>query len=235
MRRHSRRPRAGRDAALTGAVALVVALGAGCASGGGPHPFDRLFEQEDWVGAAAVFESDSVLRDDASALYRAGLVYARPGTDVYDPARARALMDELVRRHPDSEFATPAAIVRRLMEELERASELASSLRNRIEDLEKESLPPGAMALYRAGIRLADPEAETFDPERARRNLEQIIQMYPETEHARTAGVVLELVGELGRSSNAVAALRRQLDQLRDVDLRPTTPPPPPPPRDGGE
>lgn len=231
MRRHaSRSPRDTRDVALTSAVAVAVALGSGCASSGGPHPFDRLYDQGDWVGAAAVFESDSVLQQDPDALFRAGLVYARAGTEVYDPPRARTLMEEILRRHPDSEFAAPASVVRSLVRELERASELVVSLRNRIGDLEKQGLPPGAMAIYRAGIALADPEAETFDPERSRRNLEQIIQMYPETEHAKAAGVVLDLVGELGRSSNAVAALRRQLDQLRDVDLRPATPPPPPPP-----
>lgn len=220
-----------RDIALTGAVALAVAFGSGCASSGGSQPFDRLYGEGDWVGAAAVFESDSALHRDPATLYRAGLVYARAGTAVYDPSRSRTLMEEVLERHPDSDYAIPAAVVRSLVGELERASELVASLRTRITDLEEESLPPGARALYRAGITLADPEAGTFDPDRSRRNLEQIIRIYPDTEHARTAAVVLELVDELGRSSDAIAGLRRQLDQLKDVDLGPTTPPPPPPPR----
>lgn len=232
MRGPSSRSRPGGcDIALTGTVALAVALASGCASSGAPHPFDRLYGEGDWVGAAAVFESDSSLRRDPATLYRAGLVYARAGSEVYDPATARGLMEEVLARHPDSDYAIPAAVVRSLVGELEHASELVASLRTRVADLEEESLPPGARALYRAGITLADPESGTFDPDGSRRNLEQIIRLYPDTEHARTAAVVLELVGELGRSADAIVGLRRQLDQLRDVDLRPTAPPPPPPPR----
>lgn len=227
-RRSSTRRRGGRDAAL----ALAAAVGVGCASGGaGPHPFDRLYEAGDWVGAAAVFESDSALHLEASALYRAGLIYAGAGSEVYDPERARALMDRLIERHPDSELAVSGAVVRTMVAELERSSELVASLRTRIERLEEDRLPPGATALYRTGIAQADPNAATFEPGRARRNLEQVIRLYPDSEQAKIAAVVLDLVGELGRSAEAVAALRRQLDQLKDVDLRATTPPPPPPPR----
>jgi outer membrane protein assembly factor BamD (BamD/ComL family) len=219
---------------MKGAAALAVAIGAGCASGGGaPGTFDRLYEAGDWVGAASAFESDSTLHFDERALFRAGLLYAQAGSDVYDPGRARAVLERLTQRYPDSELVGPARVVEGLVGELERSSELVTSLRTRIERLEDGTLPPGAMALFRAGIALADPDASLFDARRSRRNLEQVIRMYPDSEYARSAAVVVDLLAELGRSADAVAALRRQLDQLKEVDLRPTVPPPPPPPPEG--
>lgn len=222
------------DRAPSGAVAVVLAVAtAACASGNAAGPvdtFDRLYESGDWVGAAAVFESDSMLRTDERALYRAGTLYARAGTEVYDAGKARAALDRLLEVYPGSEWAPFATVLRGLVGEAERQAELVTSLRTRVERLEEATLPPGAMARYRTGIALADPSADRFDPAGARQALEPLIRMYPDTEHARTAAIVLELVDELRRSAETAAALRRQLDQLRDVDLRPTTPPPPPPP-----
>lgn len=86
----------GLSAALAAAVLAAVAA---CASSG----FHRHFEEERYERAVEVFEADSSLHDDAKALYRAGLLYGAPDAEAYDPARAVAALERLLRLHPGTD------------------------------------------------------------------------------------------------------------------------------------
>ena len=125
----------GRVAALA-ACALVAA---GCASA-----FDRSFEAGHYDEVVAQFVADSTLHDDPGALYRAALAYATPDHPSYDPARARALLDELLRRFPGSDDHRQAVA---LFSSLESSQRLARDgarietelheLRDRVASLER--------------------------------------------------------------------------------------------------
>src|SRR5690625_5422464 len=82
-----------RDSLRTFTLFLVLSLGA-CAT----SRFDQHFEAGEYTAASRIFEQESALREDEDALFRAGLIYALPTSPVYDPARARALFDELIDR-----------------------------------------------------------------------------------------------------------------------------------------
>lgn len=214
-------------AVRAGAIALIVSaslLGA-CASGSGPdvaRPFDVHYGAGEWAAAVSAFEADSSLRADDWALYRAALIYARPDGDLYDGEAAVRLLDVLLERHPASPYATTARVVRQLVAETGRAEESAEETGADLHDPDE--------VLYRMGLAYADPDSDLFDPAEGTSVLTQLVERHPESGYVAPARVVLGLLAELGRSARAEAALRQQLDQLKEIDLKkPTTVPPPPP------
>lgn len=95
-----------RPAAL---LVLAAALGwAGCATGGA---FREQVEAGRLEAAASTFEADSSLHRDEEALFRAGLLYADPGSPVHDPSAARRLLGRLLELHPDTGHRLAAGAV----------------------------------------------------------------------------------------------------------------------------
>ncbi len=88
-------------------------------------------------------------------------------------------------------------------------------------------------ALYRAGVIYATPDSTLFDPWLAERSLVRLLVLHPETRYAPEAVALLGLIREVqeltGRVeeetqqreslANEIAALRRQLEQLKAIDL----------------
>src|SRR5690554_1803504 len=82
--------------------------------------FDELYEARDYVGAARAFEADPSLQADARALFRAGMIHATPNSPTYDPGAARPLLERLIIRHPNSDYAEPARRTLAFLNEIQR-------------------------------------------------------------------------------------------------------------------
>lgn len=88
-------------------------------------------------------------------------------------------------------------------------------------------------ALYRAGLIYCTPDSGVFDPWLAERSLVRLLVLHPETRHEPEAVALLGLLREVqeltGRVeeeaqhreslASEIAALRRQLEQLKAIDL----------------
>jgi hypothetical protein len=206
--------------------------------------FDALFETGAWEEAAALFEADSALQIDESTLYRAGLIHADPDRDLYDPERVDRILGRLVDLFPESSYASPAGVLRGLVAELRRSAPEPEPRHHRFDALYEagawgeaavvfeadSSLHAEERTLYRAGLMYAQVGGGVFDAGRATTAFERLIELFPQSRHAAPAGVFVGLVAEIQKSGVAIAALRQQLDRLKEVDLKPVVPPPPPPP-----
>ncbi|HEY4304575.1 MAG TPA: hypothetical protein VGM82_08920 [Gemmatimonadaceae bacterium] len=73
------------------------------------HPaFQRYMNEERWPEAKAAFESDTTLMNQDWALLVAARLYSSPTRGAYDPARARALLQRLLARNPQSKYRDEA-------------------------------------------------------------------------------------------------------------------------------
>ena len=122
--RHAAHPR--RLLALVGIVALAA-----CAH----TAFDREIERGHLEEAIRLFDADSSLARDPSALFRAAAARATPGSPVYDPDRARTELQLLIDRFPGSPHRVEARRLDALLAELQRASENATRLSARVDSL----------------------------------------------------------------------------------------------------
>lgn len=121
------------------AAILGVVFVAGCSSA-----FERSFDAGNYDEVVARFEADSALHSDPDAVFRAALAYATPDHPSYDPARARDLLDELLRRFPGSSdhrqavalFSSLESSVR-LARDGERIETELHELRGRVAELER--------------------------------------------------------------------------------------------------
>lgn len=211
MPREPGAPGTGRLAAVT----LVAALGttAGCASA---HPFDVRFESGDYAAAARAFEADSALHDEPRALWRAAVIHATPSSDTYEPATARARLERLLARSPESEYAAPAAALVALLEEVGRMWDALAVLREQVDSVRAEARE---VAAWHAALERARPGTEAYDPQGAREALGELVERHPDSRFRPAAEVVLALLENVARNRAAVAALQRQLDELKAVDL----------------
>lgn len=180
-------------------VLAAVLLAAGCAS----SPFDRHFEQRRWADAAAAFAVDSALHGHPRTLYRAALVHATPGSEVYDPAMARVLLDRLLTAHVGSRSAAdPAALA---------LNALLIEMENRL-----------ATAAARHAALLAERASIAADAERLRddiRRLEaRVADEASEAEHLRA--MVERLVTDLRGRETQLTEIREELARLKAIDLQ---------------
>lgn len=161
---------------LRTAVLGLVFAASGCAG----SAFDRSFEAGHYDDALARFAADSSLRDEPRALYRAALARATPDQPTYDPAQARLLLEELVRRFPGGAWHRQAVALLNSLQSTERVARDGArvemqlqNLRDRIVALEQrlarqeslhDSLATGNVALRdsleRAQRRLRVREAQ---------------------------------------------------------------------------
>lgn len=209
-----RRASEGHRPARLALPALVVAIGgaAACAAAS-VHPFHTRFESGDYSAAERLFASDSALQEEPRALWRAAVIHAMPGSAEYDPDTTRARLERLLVLAPTSEYAPPAVALLGLMEETGRMEDAIAALRERLDMREAEG------AAWHAALERAHPGTEAYDPQAAREALNALLEKYPGSRYGPAAEAVLALLDEVARNRAAVAALQRQLDQLKAVDL----------------
>lgn len=172
-------------------VGAVLVLG-GCST----SMFDRHFDAQRWSDAAAVFTEDSALHDHPRTLYRAALIHATPGTDVYDPVLARTLLDRLLNSGADVRPARDPAVqaLYAVLVEFERDREAAA--------LNIDSI--GAEA-DRLRTEVGELEGRLEEQEEAVAELSQVIQ---------------RLTAELRAREEQLVRIRDELAQLKAIDLQ---------------
>lgn len=99
------------------AVAFLVLLAGGCRSTS--RVGDRYYANGRYPEAAAAYEvyidSGTSGKDQTNrTLYRLGVVYATPGSSVYDPERSVEVLDRLLESCPDCSLAPEALLLRNL-------------------------------------------------------------------------------------------------------------------------
>lgn len=124
-----------------GAFAAGIAA---CASTG----FHSHLEEQRYERAIQAFEADSALHDREDALYRAGLLYASPGTGTWDPARAVAALDRLLRLHADTDHRPAAERILALLDRLDSLDRTVAELDEQLRGLKAVDLeePPSDTA-----------------------------------------------------------------------------------------
>ncbi len=158
------------------------------------RPFDRLLSEHRWADAAQLFAADSSLANDEHALYSAAVLFGAPSRPTYDPERARMLFRRLLARYPNSEHVSDAVDRVALLDEVLRArSGLA-----RVQELEARIAELTAQqARLRAGLDSAQTQGDALRRSAAR------------------------MEADVRERDEQLRALRRELKQLKEIDLKP--------------
>ena len=162
-----------------------------CASAG---PFDRMISEHRWAGAAQLFSADTSLAHDEHALYSAAVLFGSPSKPTYDPERSRALFRRLLANFPNSPHVPDAVDRVALLDEVLRARSSVSRLREleaRIADLTAQQ------ARLRAGLDSAQAQGDASRRSAAR------------------------LEADARERDEQLRALRLELKQLKEIDLKP--------------
>jgi hypothetical protein len=170
---------------------IVVALAA-CAAR--VSQFDRYFMREQWTDAARAFAADSSLRGNEHTLYRAALLYSTPGWPTYNTDTARALLAGFIKRFPTSTYRDEVSARLALIEQLVNSQRAAEAhlreIEARIEALTRETRDLRARA---------DSATALSDSLRA---------------------TIVRLEGERRDRDEQIKALRLELQQLKEIDLK---------------
>jgi hypothetical protein len=179
-------------------IAKIVALlaAAACAT----TPFDRYLAEERWADAARVFSADSSLLNNEHALYAAGVLYGTPGRPTFDPVIARDVLRRLLSRFPQSDHRNDAVERLALLDEIARARRDAAD-RERELTVRIDALTAETVQLH---ARLDSLGAQS---DQLRRNA------------SRTEA-------ELHDREEQLRTLRRELQRLKEIDLKPRPPAP---------
>jgi outer membrane protein assembly factor BamD (BamD/ComL family) len=130
-------------------------------------------------------------------LFQMAMAYSLPESSVHNPARAAALLDELIRDHPTSSYRPPATLLVRQQAELrEKQAELDA------QQVEMERL-------------LADLSVRELEIQNLTQELERVRKVEME-----------EVRAEVTRREARIRQLTEELDRLKQIDLRrrPATP-----------
>jgi hypothetical protein len=182
----------------------VLAVTATLFVAGCVHPttqFDRYMASGQWVDAAREFSTDSLLQNDEEAIYQAAVLHGTPDRPTYDATRARGLFQTLLTKFPGTKHRDDAAARMMLLDDLLRTRRLAAARERELEDriaaLTRES--------QTLRVRI-DSSAAQSDSLRAAITRLDTVRKDRETE---------------------LAALRVELQKLKEIDLkpRPTRPP----------
>lgn len=119
---------------------LVAGVGPETEGGGLGEAFHEHYEAGRYDEALAAFRADSTMRQNERALYRVGLLHARPGTPYYDPGLASRYLGRLVRNHPDTPYAEEVRSVLALLEQTRTLDRRARQLRSQLEALKAVDL-----------------------------------------------------------------------------------------------
>ena len=160
--------------------------------------FDRYLAEERWADAARVLSADSSLLNDEHALYAAGMLYGTPGRPTFDPTIGRDLFRRLLLRFPQSGHRNDAVDRVALLEEVLRAQHDA--------EIKERDLA-------------AQIEALTADTRILRAKLDSAGL---QTDQVRRNTTRLE--AELRDRDEQLRTLRRELQRLKEIDLKPRPP-----------
>jgi hypothetical protein len=127
----------------------------------------------------------------ARSLYRLGTARITPGSDAFDPAKARQAFDLLVKTHPGSDYAVRALLILALLDQLDAADA-------RYQALAKE--------LNQARERLEASGSESVD-------------LRAEVDRQRAAAA--QLKGKAAEQAVLILRLQHELEMLKRIDLAP--------------
>jgi hypothetical protein len=150
------------------------------------------------VQAARAFSSDTSLRNNEQALYRAAVLYGTPSRPTYQPDTARALLSRLLTRFPATMHREDALTRLSLLDQLvttQRAAEVREhELEARIDVLVRQT---------RELRGRADSTSSQSDSLRL---------------------AITRLEAERKERDDQIKALRLELQQLKEIDLKPRPP-----------
>jgi hypothetical protein len=183
--------RSNRSARVAAQGIVVVALAA-CAAR--MTQFDQYLAREQWTEAAREFASDSSLHGNEHAVYRAALLYGTPGRPTYSADTARVLLTGFLKRFPASTYHEDAVARLALLDQLVNSQRAAEAhlreLEARIDALTRETRDLRARA---------DSATAQRDSLRA---------------------TIVRLEGERRDREEQLKALRLELQQLKEIDLK---------------
>jgi hypothetical protein len=183
-----------RPVAARAVYAALIAGVAACAT----TQFDRYMADGRWADAARAFSADSSLRDNEHALYAAGVLYGTPGRPTFDPVIARDMLRRLLSRFPQSGHRDDASQRLALLDEVIRAHHEADAreheLTSRIDSLAADA------RLLRTRLDSIGAQGDQM---------------------RRTAS---RLEAELRDREEQLRVLRRELQRLKEIDLKPRPP-----------
>jgi hypothetical protein len=189
------RPRAWIMKSSFGAAMMVAAGAAFVACARPSTQFDRYMAQQQWNDAAREFTADSSLHTNESALFQAGALFGTPGRPTYDPSRARQLFATLLARFPNSAHRDDARARMVLLDETVRVQQDAAQRQRELE------------------ARIAALTRETRDLQAKADSL----TASSDSLH----GVVSRMDADRRDREAQLQALRRELQRLKEIDLRP--------------
>lgn len=146
------------------------------------------------MDAAQTFDADSTLMNDESTLYSAGVLFGSPSRPTYDPERARTLLQALLTRFPNTRYAADAQDRVALLDDVLRVRTITSRTR----ELE---------------ARIAELTAQQ---QRARVELDSVLAA---NDGLRRSAARLD--ADLRDRDEQLRALRLELRQLKEIDLKP--------------
>ncbi len=179
-------------------AAGLALLAAGCARA---TQFDRYYANSQWADAAREFSSDSAASLNEHELYRAALVYGTPGRSTFNPTKGRQLLVLLLARFPESAHRDDAEsrlmLVNDMLQTREDGARKEHELEGRIAELTRQTQELRARA---------DSSVAQSDSLRA---------------------ALTKLETERKEREEQLRALRLELQQLKEIDLksRPPTKP----------
>jgi len=174
---------------------LLSCGGVACAT---TTQFDRDLDERRWADAARVFSADSTLLNNDRALYAAGVLYGSPERPTYDPAVASDLLRRLISRFPDSKYRGDASSRLALLDQV-------ISARRDSEKRQRELA--------------AEIEALTADTRLLRARLDSVSMQSDQIRRNST-----RLEAELRDRDEQLRTLRRELQRLKEIDLKPRPP-----------
>ena len=172
--------------------ATAGAIAAMCACAS--RPFDRMLSEHRWADAAQLFAADSTLVNDEQALYSAAVLFGSPSRPTYDPERARMLFRRLLTSFPNSEHASDAQDRVALLDEALRAR--AST--TRVRELE---------------ARIAELTSQQV---RLRAERDSVVALSDASRRSTS-----RLEADVRDRDEQLRALRLELKQLKEIDLKP--------------
>jgi predicted RNase H-like nuclease (RuvC/YqgF family) len=155
-------------------------------------------DERRWSDAARAFSADSSLLNDDRALYAAGVLYGSPERPTYDPAIASDVLRRLISRFPQSKYRNDAASRLSLLDQVINARRDAE---NRQREL------------------AAEIESLTADTRLLRARLDSVSLQSDQTRRNST-----RLEAELRDRDEQLRTLRRELQRLKEIDLKPRPP-----------
>lgn len=158
------------------------------------RPFDQMLSEHRWADAAQLFAGDSTLANDEHALYSAAVLFGSPSRPTYDPERARTLFRRLLTTFPDSRHASDAEDRVALLDEALRARSAIA----RVRELE---------------ARIAELTAQQV---RLRAGFDSALV---QGDASRRSAARLE--ADVRDRDEQLRALRLELKQLKEIDLKP--------------